>query len=403
MTSVEELPLGAESPDELLVAYANGSLTGAERAEVDRWLAVHPEWNSRLNAYRAIGGAVRHAAAGSDGPAIGSLSGLWAAIDAQPQSRPLRPPAPPAPPVSHGGGHDRRSTTWLLAVAAALIVAVAAASVVVATTRNNDDSTIAARPERSPTTEAVESGAGALPDAAAEPAPAGEGDADAAAALRAAAKDTADEDTAHTTVHLTGVSDVSGTQLADIFEAENVTATIEGTGQVEFPDRAIFDTNYTLEEAPDLPPQHSVTVQDGDQTEVSCNGGAFVPPVEAEGCTEFGFGSSFTGPLAAVELLASAQSGVRIVGSETLDGAETQRFRLVATLPDETGELRDITTDVWIGVDDGLIHQVVQTGDIVIIVPVTGALPEELLVPTAITLTYTLGQFGEPVEIPALS
>jgi len=104
--------------------------------------------------------------------------------------------------------------------------------------------------------------------------------------------------------------------------------------------------------------------------------------------------------LAAVELLASAESGVRIVVPESLDGVETQRFRLLASLPDETGELREITTYVWIGVDDGLLRQVVQAGDIVIIVPATGAVPEFLLVPTTITLTCTLGQFGEPVDIP---
>jgi anti-sigma factor RsiW len=93
VTTIDEPPLGAETPDEVLVAYANGSLARAERAEVDRWLVVHPEWNCRLNAYRAIGGAVRHAAAGSDGPAVGSLSGLWAAIEAQ-------PPVASAPPAS---------------------------------------------------------------------------------------------------------------------------------------------------------------------------------------------------------------------------------------------------------------------------------------------------------------
>ncbi len=92
MTTVDELPLGAEAPDELLVAYANGSLAPAERAEVERWLEAHAEWGSRLTAYRAIGGAVRQSAAGSGAPAIGSLSGLWAGIDAPPQSRALREP-----------------------------------------------------------------------------------------------------------------------------------------------------------------------------------------------------------------------------------------------------------------------------------------------------------------------
>ena len=89
MTTTHDLPFAAETPDEFLVAYANGSLAPAERAQVGHWLAAHPEWTSRLDAYRAVGGAVCQAANGSDAPAIGSLSGLWAAIDAQAQARPL--------------------------------------------------------------------------------------------------------------------------------------------------------------------------------------------------------------------------------------------------------------------------------------------------------------------------
>lgn len=110
MTTIDDLPFGAETPDELLVAYANASLPPAERAEVDRWLAVHTAWTSRLNAYRAIGGAVRLAAGGADAPAIGALRGLWAAMDAQPEARPVPalPPLPLRPDAGAARAADRR-------------------------------------------------------------------------------------------------------------------------------------------------------------------------------------------------------------------------------------------------------------------------------------------------------
>jgi anti-sigma factor RsiW len=82
MTTVPDRPHGAESPDGLLAAYANGSLFLAEQAEVEQWLAMHPAWTGRLELYRAIGGAVRRSAATADAPTIGSMAALWATIDA---------------------------------------------------------------------------------------------------------------------------------------------------------------------------------------------------------------------------------------------------------------------------------------------------------------------------------
>jgi anti-sigma factor RsiW len=40
----ERGPFGAETPDEVLIAYVNGRLNDAERAEVERWLDEHPAW-----------------------------------------------------------------------------------------------------------------------------------------------------------------------------------------------------------------------------------------------------------------------------------------------------------------------------------------------------------------------
>ena len=105
MTSTP-LPLGAVAPDELLVAYVNGSLSPHERDAVERWLAVNPAYQRRVESLRAVRVAVRTAPPSVDSrpPPASELSGLWAAIDAAPTAggsrrsagRSGRRPAPPA-------------------------------------------------------------------------------------------------------------------------------------------------------------------------------------------------------------------------------------------------------------------------------------------------------------------
>ena len=85
MTSTP-LPLGAVAPDELHVAYVNGSLSPHERDAVERWLAVNPAYQRRVESLRAVRVAVRTAPPSVDSrpPPASELSGLWAAIDAAP-------------------------------------------------------------------------------------------------------------------------------------------------------------------------------------------------------------------------------------------------------------------------------------------------------------------------------
>src|SRR5262249_10192061 len=121
MTTVHGLPLGAESPDDFLVPYVNGSLPPAEGEVVERWLADHPECRARAAACGAVQTAVRRSLSAAEPPDIASLSGLWASIDNTPQPRPLRSPLPPPPPpldpTAMAVAPRRRSPRWLAPVA----------------------------------------------------------------------------------------------------------------------------------------------------------------------------------------------------------------------------------------------------------------------------------------------
>ncbi len=397
MTSTHPLPFGAETPDELLVAYANGSLSPAERAEVDRWLSAHPEWVARLRAYQAVGAAVREAAATSEPPDIGSMAGLWAAVDNTPQPRPLRPAVPPppgyftAPP--HRGGI--RPPKWLLAVAASVVVAVGAVSVVLVRDRDGGELTI--RDERVDTTAAAATDRGE--DTGGAPAP-GSGN-DAAQALRDGAESTSEQDTAHTMFEATATVDLSGTELADLTNTETATITVSGPGMVSFPDESVLDTTSTFAGGffDMLPDEHSSTVTKDDETYVSCDGAPYELEVEGdEGqCGALAVGTAFFGPDAGVSLLDRATDDITTVDVEDIDGRPATHYELEVDLADAGAEPEPATFDVWIGVDDGLIHQLTVTTDSSIPLEWGGTTYE---LPITLEMTYQLGQFGEPVEIP---
>ena len=408
MTNIHPLPFGAETPDELLVAYTNGSLSPAERAEVDRWLAAHPEWVARLRAYQAVGTAVRQAAATSGPPDIGSMAGLWAAVDANPQPRPLRPVAPSPPayvtaPTGRGRGGPPK---WLVAVAASVVVAVGAVSVVLV--RDRDSGELSIRDDRAETTEApsppdatVAPGDGE--DTGAAPAPAPGSGSEAAQALRDGAESTSEQDTAHTTFAATALVDLSGTEIADLANTDAVTVTITGTGQVQFPDDSVLDTTSTFSGGFfDAFPEESVsTVTKGEDTYVSCKGGPYV--LEADGaeaeCSSLSLGTAFFGPDAGLSLLDRANDGVTELGVEDIEGRSATRYQLEIDIPSDDGGVDPALFDVWIGVDDGLIHQLSVTLDTTLPLEFNGTTAE---LPIALEMTYELGQFGEPVEIPAV-
>lgn len=403
MTNVHPLPFGAETPDELLVAYANGSLSPAERAEVDRWLAAHPEWVARLRAYQAVGTAVRQAAGSSRPPAIGSLAGLWAAVDATAQPQPQRPATPPppyvtAPPGRGGSG----SPKWLLAVAASVVVAVGAASVVLARNRDGGELTIRddraeteAAPAATDTTVAADDGE----VTGAAPAP-GSGS-DAAQALRDGAESTSEQDTAHTTFNAIALVDLTGTDIADLANTDAVTVTITGTGQVQFPDDSVLDTTSTFSGGLfDAFPEEVVsTVTKGKDTYVSCEGSPYVLETDdTDGeCSSLSLGTAFFGPDAGLSLLDRANDGVTELGVEDIDGAPATHYQLEVDLADEGDPPEPALFDVWIGVDDGLIHQLTVTLDTILPLEFNGTTDE---LPIALEMTYQLGQFGEPVAIP---
>jgi len=404
MTSADQLPFGAETPDELLVAYANGSLAPAERAEVDRWLAAHPEWVARLRAYQAVGAAVRQSAATSAPPDIGSMAGLWAAIDVTPQPRPLRPAAAPAPAPAYAptpGRGGMRAPKWLLAVAASIVVAVGAVSVVLVRDRDNTEVSLASRDDSADTTVApggTDPTDGGAPSGG-SPAP-GSGSA-AAQALRAGAESTSEQDTAHTNFEATATVDLSGTELADLTNTDTAIVTVSGPGMVRFPDESVLDTTSTFEGGffDLLPDEHASTVTKGDETYVSCEDAPYELEVEGqEGqCGALTFGTAFFGSDAGVNLLEQATDDVTTVGVEDIDGGPATHYQLEVDLADEGAEPEPATYDVWIGVDDGLIHQVTVT--------TASSMPLEwgdttYDLPIALEMTYRLGQFGEPVDVP---
>lgn len=437
MTALDPLPFGAESVDELLAAYANGSLDPAARVEVERWLAVHPQWQPRLEAYRAIGAAVRSSAASSQAPSLDSLPGVWAGIDAAPQPRSLRPgspPPPPPPPPSfpRGSGRSapmRRSSSVLLALAAALIVAMAAASVVVVATRRGSEIAVTGvdRPETQATLD-EEPEAETVDDAAAEAETAGDDEATGAAdaapatlapptevpppeatggvdpdprqALQDGAEATAEASTARTVLNAVGTLDLSGTTAADVAGTDVVTVTIDGQGSIAFPDRSQLESTTIVEGGflTSAPESTSEIEVDGRRWIRCDEGAAYVEQVEggAEAvCSGLDLGADLAGPNATVDLLEESDAAVELVGIEAIDGVDTMHYRFTSSFDDETGSV-PVTVDAWLGRDDDLLRQLTATTAMQLPLELFG---ESLSIPTSLVLTINLTDFGAPVTI----
>ncbi len=401
MTTLEPLPFGAETPDELLAAYANGSLTEAERAEVERWLAAHPEWRGRGEAYQAIGAAIREQAAASAPPALADLEGLWAGIDAHPQPRPLRPrpapaaPPPPPPPPAYASTRTagRRGAPWWLAVAALLLAVVAVGAVVAAATGRGADTAIVP----GSTTPASAAADAPAPTAGTQGAPAG------LARLQASAKATIDQRTAATSLNATATLDVTGTDLEQVAQTPTIVVTVDGHGDIEFPDRSRLDTATKVDAGLlPLPAEGASEIEIGERRWVSCGGGAYVEQTDTStaACSALAVGAYFAGPDAGVDLLERAEGDVQNLGTETIDAVETTHYRFTSSFtPEDSVGSVPLVVDAWVGSDD-LLRQVQATTDF--------KLPFDLLgktqtVPVHLELSFTLGRFGSDVTIDAPS
>lgn len=434
MTALDPLPFGAESVDELLAAYANGSLDPAARVEVERWLTVHPQWQSRLEAYQAIASAVRSSAASSQAPSLDSLPGVWAGIDAAPQPRFLRPgspPPPPPPPSLRGGGRAapmRRSSSVLLALAAALIVAMAAASVVVVATRRGSEiavtgvesaatqATLDEEPEAETANDAAaeaETAGDDEPTGAADAAPAtlapptdvpppeatGGVDPDPRQALQDGAEATAEASTARTVLNAVGTLDLSGTTAADVAGTDVVTVTIDGQGSIAFPDRSQLESTTTVEGGfLTSPPESTSEIEVDGRRWIRCDEGGYVEQVEGGEeavCSGLDLGADLAGPNATVDLLEESDAAVELVGIEAIDGVDTMHYRFTSSFDDETGSV-PVTVDAWLGRDDDLLRQLTATTAMQLPLELFG---ESLSIPTTLVLTINLTDFGAPVTI----
>lgn len=150
----------------------------------------------------------------------------------------------------------------------------------------------------------------------------------------------------------------SGIDLPDEFSFE---MRITGTGAVEFPDRMRIDGEMRVVKAePELPADPSgdfgVAV-DGDRTFVRSPDGVWVEVPSVAGPLT----PVLADPDGVADLLSGARGEVDDLGVEELDGFPVHhyRFDLDAGLFGPAGSDAEGSADVWIGVDDGIVHKLV--------------------------------------------
>ena len=352
------LPLGADTPDELIVAYVNGSLSAEQRRAVERWLSEHPEYRVRVTSLRAVRTAVRTAPPGVDArpPAASELDGLWRAIDSSPRA--AAPPEVPASPIPLDTVRRRATARWLLAAAAAVLVL--AGVVTVVAQRGGDEEL----------------------ETATAPADASEQPAVMLAALTGSADATAAARTANVSLEARTESGVAGGPP---------TIELAGTGQVELPGRAMLDTRTTTR-APSGEPQGPTVagrvVEDGGRTYVRCRGESHYTeraPAEAD-CV--GLAVDVVGPNATIAMIGSvAADDVTAMGRAIFDGIAMTGYQV--TRPVEfDGQQIALVTQIWIDADS-LIRRIVGTA--------AAAGQQGRLV-----VAYVLTDFGVTVDIPHL-
>lgn len=429
MSGSERAPLGAETPDEVLVAYVNGSLSDAERLEADRWLAEHPQWRARLDAYGAIGGAVRRGRADpAPAPDIAALGGLWAAIDAGPPRAPapLPPPTPkptpsramPPPPatdvVSIASRRRTGTPRWLLAAAAAAVVMVGGG--VVALTRGDTDDQDGSAADEGPAATAnfedqpddTEGETGAMPEAtpppdqlipAPDPGDADSVDRDAMGAVRDAADATVDGDTATFTQVVTATLDVTGTPLEDTAQGTPQVLVAAG-GDIEFPDTVALSGSVRYEGGinPEAPDSFAIVERDGatfvrctdepDFTEIDVADAACVSPV----------GTSIAGLPEVLDTLISGDASAERLEDDLELDEDVARYEVETDLSVDAGS---VPATMTVTVDaDGRLEDVVVVFSDEIPVAVTGG--DVVQVPADVEVRYTLLAIDVPVEIPAV-
>lgn len=437
----ERGPFGADTPDEVVIAYVNGRLSDAERAEVERWLDEHPAWRARLGSYTAIGNAVRHRGPASNGaPDIGSLGGLWAAIDAEgdaPAATTLPPPtaaptaAPPLPPPPSSDNvvsldARRRRPRWLLGAAAAAAL-VAGAAVVVAQ-RGGEDGGDTAIEDVQPEPDAGDAGAtGEAPTTDAElgEAPGDGEDGDAAGEdtrpqnqavpgpdeevvdqqawreVAEAVEATRASGTARLAVQIVATLDLSGTQWEDPDGETDLSGA--GTGVIDLVEGAALDVELTNVDGqlwPDGTVRGEVLQLANGDTYVRCEGEDELRAVapDESGCA-FGAGLAPVDLFEVLDALTAAEGEVLRRGPDP-DGL--MGYLLSMELP-IGGQPQLVEVHVYVDPDDGLIDflRVYLPDGVTAEVPVGGADGEPTLVDAELLwVNVELSDHGEPVTLP---
>lgn len=421
------LPLGARTPDEVLAAAQDPGLSPADRRAVEQWLLAHPEWQPLMRSYAAIRIATQQPAVPVDPrpPDVASMTGLWAAINAEPQltTPTTRAPdpspahAPFAPPIALAAERRRRrgSGRWLVAAAA---VVVGAGTVVLVDrdgggsdsageTPNTELSDVTVEP---PTTAdesvAADEDTGAA-DAPGSPIPEVDADEEPSQAalvrLQEGAAATSTASTADVEFRSIATIDVAGTELGDLAGSDVVTFETVGRGQMELPDRAILTTVTTTlvgGEVPDyFPPDSGIVVEDGDRTFVRCAGEADYRELaddEATDCMAMGVGPETFGPEAAIDLIEQesfASASVVEIGTDTMpDGSTITGYQTTQQLDLEPGQTTDVTLQIWID-DESVFRRLIAGGDFV---------TSEDQMPATLVIAYDLNNYGTVVDIPDL-
>jgi len=327
--------------DGLLAAVANGSADAADRARVDAHLSACTACRDELAAWQVIRDAAHAGAPVAPADDV-VLAGVWAALDHENVAGgdvvvPLRRP-------SRLRGIVR--PTWS-AAAALLLVALVVLS-----------------PQwRAPRLEDV---------------------------LLAAAVKTTEAGSA--TLRITGNATVLLDQPPAGTSVTRLDLRLSGDGAVRFGEavqtRLVLDLDTAL---PGVGEQRQVTERlvTGGRSYGRWPDGAWVARTDPPGP----LGTALLDPAVPQRVLGSAEGPIEDLGVATVDGVEMRHLRFAlapGTVADSGGELAQ-RADVWIGIDDGLLHRYR--------IRAAGHATQPLAGQWTVTLDVTLTDLGAPVRI----
>jgi hypothetical protein len=371
-----------------LVAYANGSLDAAERAEIDAALASSADLRRELEEIETLRRALRR----DDAP-LTIPAAVWDDIDS-PEYAPAPWPPPTAPARSADVvplGTRRRRLAVALTAAAAIVALLVTGAVVMTRDDNSSEGQVA---EPTPTT--------AGPPAGAAPSPL---DAPAPQALMSTQAAMTSARTAALDVSGTGVATFDGTLFGEEGQAE-VGLALSGDGAVDFGDGSANSSAYRLTigmtavsgpelARPDDLEQTTIVVDGKEYT--SEDGGPYSEEEASDDPADQGlFAQLAVNPDVLARLPELAAGEIEDLGVARLDDLAVRhlRFDLKPSVGDDVVQRQ--MAEVWIDAT-GVVHK--------LRLSFSGPLELDLIADGEMSLSIDidLRGFGAPVEISAPS